>query len=227
MDQAIAERVIVDSVPERAAELREIWAKYDLQFAVVSDSLKIGFRSRGKVIEFDNKTMRILWVLAHSAWRMFVCYSPHVLLALATGCSIDLEMMQRDQGLEKARASFEGLLYVVRNAVAAQSADDVAWPLDLPDPMADRSSLSAEQKAVFDLAIMATAYGFLHEVQHVMFAKDKNAPPRRPDEEIACDVFARDFLLAKIDSYAKTTSWSADLILMKRAMAIALGAFFV
>jgi hypothetical protein len=227
IDRAVFERLIVASAPERVEDLREIWKNYDPEFVLVPDSPGIKPSSKGKVVKFDDKSMRILWVLAHSAWRIFVCHSPHVLLMIATGDPIDRDMMKKDPGFAEAVAAFEGFLYLMRDAVKAESADEIAWPQDLADPNTDRSTLPADQHAVFDLVDIATAYVFLHEIRHVMFAKDKNAPARGADEEIVCDTFARDFLLARINTYAESAPWSAELILMKRAMAVALGAFFV
>src|ERR1039458_10279129 len=93
VDRAIFERVIVESAPERADYLHGIWRNYDPEFVLVCDSPGIKPKSKGKVIKFDNKSMRILWLLAHSAWRIFVCHNLHVLQTLATGSPIDRDMM--------------------------------------------------------------------------------------------------------------------------------------
>jgi hypothetical protein len=58
-----------------------------------------------------------------------------------------------------------------------------------------------------------------------MFAKDKDAPSSRPDEELACDAWAREFLTQNIAVYAKEQSVDAELVLAKRSIAGAIGIF--
>jgi len=44
----------------------------------------------------------------------------------------------------------------------------------------------------FDLVCRSVAFAFLHEFRHVMYCADNSAPSTLPEEEIACDVWARD-----------------------------------
>lgn len=251
IDSSLVERAILDTAPERADRLHQILEDYRPQFAVVPDSLGFVLKTKGNLISFNDKTMKTLWILAHAAWRIFECHSPHVLLSIRRGRSI-AELMEIDKRIETALASFEELLYIVQSAAKAGLASELEWPDYVPSPSADRSTIPVKHRATFDLAIMATAYVFLHEIQHVIFNKDRNAPAGGPALELACDAFARDFLLAEVRSYAKKAPrlpislkrltlaivarillarpvWSkkVDLILMKRAMAVSLGAFFV
>jgi Peptidase U49 len=49
--------------------------------------------------------------------------------------------------------------------------------------------------------------------------------PSAPEEELACDAFARQFLLEGVRGYAAQTGQSAEDVLAKRAAGIALGAY--
>jgi hypothetical protein len=83
---------------------------------------------------------------------------------------------------------------------------------------------------------MSTAYAFCHELRHIMFAKDglytnntnvneKEAKASRPEEELACDIWARDFLTSRIGVYAKQQNVEFDRVLAKRSIAAAIGIF--
>jgi hypothetical protein len=76
-------------------------------------------------------------------------------------------------------------------------------------PTADRESLAnTEHKAVFDLVAFALAFSFLHEFRHVMYCADKNAPSTLPEEEIACDAWAREFMMSGLDAYSKAHGYN-------------------
>jgi hypothetical protein len=101
----------------------------------------------------------------------------------------------------------------------------LTWPADVPPPGTE--SFSVPDKAAFDLICIATAYAFLHELKHVAFAKDGDAPTDPVAEEIACDGFAREFLLSGVPAFAAQIGKPVDEVLAKRIAAIALAAFVV
>jgi Peptidase U49 len=92
---------------------------------------------------------------------------------------------------------------------------------------ADPSTLNTEQRAIRDLSLIAIAYAFLHEIRHVMFRHPEEAKLDDPAEELACDAFARDFLLDHVSAYVAKSGEPIDLVRAKRAAAISLGAFAV
>jgi hypothetical protein len=103
---------------------------------------------------------------------------------------------------------------------------DFQYPPDVPPPGVVREDLkSTEHKAIFDLTCMSTAYAFCHELRHVMYAQDENAPTSRPDEEIACDAWAREFLTARLTRYAESSGYDYKDLLRKRSIAAAIGIF--
>lgn len=76
--------------------------------------------------------------------------------------------------------------------------------MDIPLSSADRDSLAnIQHMAAFDLITLALAFALLHEFQHVMFCADRCAPSTRPEEEIACDTYARTFMTSEVATYAK------------------------
>jgi hypothetical protein len=106
--------------------------------------------------------------------------------------------------------------------------DDFAWPAEVPEPTDDRSSLRTDdERLCFDIAILAAAATFLHELAHVRFWVDGNAPEDGQEEERQCDAFSRDFLLSHAPTYASDTGQSEQLVIRKRVMGLATAAFVI
>lgn len=226
IDRRIIEYPIDAAAPERKSDLQDIWKKYDPSFFCVADEKGITLKAQKSSISFSPKTMSVFWLLGFAAWKIFVCHSPHLFLSVISGREIDDDMLQSDDGLYEAKGAFTEILSASEDLISAESLDDVTWPDDVPRPLSDKTNFSVEQQATFDLIMIATAYAMLHEIKHVMFNQDGNRPSDA-DEEIACDTFARDFILDGYLEYADESGEPADKILMKRAMGIALGAFIV
>ena len=94
----------------------------------------------------------------------------------------------------------------------------------------------AELRDVQDLAAanlicMATAALLLHELRHDQFERDKNnnvaSRPEMTDEEGQCDAFARRYLIEKVSSYVALRGEPFELVLHKRASALALAAYAI
>ena len=80
-----------------------------------------------------------------------------------------------------------------------------------------------QHTAVYDLVIMANAVAFLHELRHAKFHRDhRNGTPRPTDreEELLCDVHARDWFISKLGRYAADNGYDFQQVCSKRAMAL-------
>lgn len=238
------ERLLKASAPERLGDLKTLWEKYQPEFYVADDGAGIMLSANKKRVVFDQKTMSVYWLLSYAAWRVLDCYSPAVLCALPpdglperlgldprqlpptypAGTTIE-QVVRDDRGLAASESRFEELIYAARTILGAGEFPQDAWPQDVPFPGAERESLSMQDRATFDLACMSTAFAFCHEIRHIMYAKDKNAPSSRPDEELACDCWAREFLMARLGVYAREQGWDYEDILGKRSIAAAVGIF--
>lgn len=226
IDRAIIENNILGAAPEQRSYLLRIWQEHKPEFGFVPEGPGFTLYTVSKRTSLDAKTIPIIWLLGHAAWRVFICHSPHVLYSLLSGNPLDSKMIRRDEGLEETQAAFETLLYLVGHSVQARSIGEIQWPQDIPRPRADSSGLPLQQRATSDLISIAVAYAFLHEIRHAMFCGDEHRPSR-PEEELTCDEFARDFLLSRVGIYASESNQDSDKVLMKRAMGIALGVFAV
>ena len=65
----------------------------------------------------------------------------------------------------------------------------------------------------------------LHEVKHLAFAQDEDRPESPIAEEMACDRFAKDFLLSDVPAFARRIEKPTDEVLAKRLAGIAIAVF--
>jgi hypothetical protein len=86
---------------------------------------------------------------------------------------------------------------------------------------------TTEEQAVVDLIKIATAFTFLHEVRHAMYAQDINGPSSAVEEEYGCDRYAWSFLMERISEYCDTTHSVQEVVVSKRLMGMMLGLFVI
>lgn len=245
IDRQYVENLLRASVPERLDDMREIWRKYDPQFFIAQDDEGVRMSANAERVVFDHKTLCVYWMLSFAGWRALECYCPAVYgclpaATLAHALNLDeqlvaasfpvgttiADVLSNDPGLILVESQLNEDIYAARSMLRAKYKDVTAWPCGIPHIASNRESLANEREtAIFDLACMSTAYAFCHEIRHVMYAKEKNAPPSRPEEELACDVWAREFLTAKLNEYAVVASVDYKTVLAKRSMAAAIGIF--
>ena len=60
-----------------------------------------------------------------------------------------------------------------------------------------------------------------------MLAKDRKRPAERPEEELACDVWAREFITAKVAAYAASKGFSYTDVMLRRSMSFVLAALIL
>ena len=232
VDRIVIEGLLLGAAPERKSDVRVLWANYDPTFWICDDASGILFQARwdkqtgDQRIEFTERGTSLLWLIGFTAWKVFQCYSPFAFLGALMGTEINDAFIEQDDGFANAEAAFEQNLYAVKCLQAARSVRDIDWPSDIPKPQACAPA-DSQDHATFDLTCIATAYVYLHEVRHVKFSKDGQRPTLQNEEELACDVFAREFLLAKVGEYCEASSEPFQGVMTKRAMGVALGAFAV
>lgn len=78
-----------------------------------------------------------------------------------------------------------------------------------------------------DLTLLATAFAFFHEFRHVMLDFEGRRPLDRKEEELQCDIWAREFLTAKLAAYARDNNHEYHEVLRKRSMGLALAALIL
>lgn len=214
-------------VPERLDEVLKLIQTNSAHFRRVGD--KSGFNLDAGAfgaIQFTQRSLEQLWLFGFSGTFALHCYSGISYLAKCYGLKFDLDEIDTfpDQAIENER--FSKLISVIESLNEAESRHDFSWPVGIPKPE-DGKPKNIEQAAVFDLVLMATAYVFLHELKHVIFEAEGNAPADRAEEEMQCDAFATEMMLSQINRYSDSSSYPEDKVRMKRAMGIALGNVFL
>lgn len=215
------------AAPERAAEIDGLWTRYSPRVVVVEDQSGISLDATRERIAFDPKTMDVFWLIGFSGWRAIECYLPHVILSAACEKTLH-ELFEGDDELPEVEHAYKERLAAARNLIEQRDADAAPWPDDLPHPVSDRDALDDDQhKATFDLVLISLAFAFFHEFRHVMLDVDGSRPSERREEELLCDVWAREFMTVKLEGYARSHSHDYREVLRKRSMGLALAALIL
>ena len=227
IDRNCIETLLVAATPERQNDIQGLWKRFNPEFWLKPDSKGIQLLSTGNQIHFSEKTLAAVWILGFVSWKIFTCYRTKFVLNLHYGKELDFRMFQTDKFRYERTQVIKEILSTVQKIINASFLCDVSWPPEVPYRQADKTGFDLEQQATFDITIFATAYLLLHELKHVIFNKQGNTRPEPPEEENACDAFARNFLLDTVDKYAEIHGACYEKVLTKRAMGVALGAFIV
>ena len=138
------------------------------------------------------------------------------------------DLIAVDPGLDDVERSYKERRAALQAFIETADVDLAPWPPDLPRPRADRNALDDPQyKTAFDLTLLATAFAFFHEFRHVMLARDNARHRDLREEEMACDVWAREFMTVKLAQYARDNGHDYHEVLRKRSMGLALAALIL
>lgn len=132
----------------------------------------------------------------------------------------DLELLAGVPDQADGNAAFERALNAVAALAEAQSVDDVPLPVGIPLPALGVRSGDVADQAGFDLACMAAAYVFLHEIRHVLLAQAEGKTLAPVEEEIECDRFARNMMIDGAGQYARGHQFDPAAGAAKRVLGI-------
>lgn len=218
---------MIACAPEREDEIRTLWSEYHPEVILVENAKQVTLEACKDWIKFDAKTMDIFWLVGFCGWRAIECYSPHVIGAVASGAKVS-EIIQQDAEIGPIERDYKERLSALQKLISVADSDAAPWPPDIPRPSADRDALDDPQyKAAFDLTCLAVAFTLFHEFRHVMLDQDDQRPAQRNEEELACDVWAREFMTVKLAAYAQTHSLNYHEVLRVRSMGFALAALIL
>jgi hypothetical protein len=226
-DRTIILHLLRGAVFERADEISGLWSQYGHGVEVAPSGTGVTMNADASRIKFDTKTIDFFWLLGFSAWHAIEVYSPALVLATVTGMPLD-QALNVDAERGQYEFDYRQRVASAQSLVAAEQIADISWPADIPEPTADRDGLGDDQhKAAFDLVALALAFALLHEFRHVMYCADKSAPSTLPEEEIACDTWAREYMTSGLAAYAREHGHNYAQVHQKRAMGIALAAVII
>lgn len=226
IEATVIENLLLGACPERREELQALWHQYRPTFALSQDLVGTTFKAAGNRVIWSHKTVAHDWIIAFAGWQVFRAYGAPILVAAMTG-ELTAGLFQSDEGLSAAEAGFDEMTYSARAAREVDRFEDIPWPPSVPMLTDNRESLPSEAQVSFDLAALSLAASFLHELRHVQFWTDKNAPGDVQQEERACDAFSRTFLLDRVADYATETEQDAVAVANKRIMGLATAAYII
>ncbi len=217
---------MIGAAPEQVTEIKQMWKKYKPR-VIIENSGCMTLNATRERIAIDVKMVDVFWLIGFSGWRAIETYCPAVIVAASTVQPI-AALLQQDQGLDKMERNYKERIAAVHSFIHAVDANVVSWPPDIPRPSSDREALNdLEYKATFDLTLSAVAFTLCHEFYHVMLDRDGLRPAMRPEEELACDVWARQFLTTKVEEYATSKGLSYAKVLERRSLSFVLAALIL
>jgi hypothetical protein len=223
-ESAIVLNLLRGAVPERADEISALWKQFAPAVEVAASAAGTTMNANRHRISFDTKTIDLFWLIGFSAWRSIEVYSPALVISISSDLTID-QALTLDEKLATFEREYKERMQAAASLISATSTSAINWPPDVPRPQTDRDGFSNPQdKVAFDLTALALAFAVLHEFNHVRLLTERSQPDTLPEEELACDIWARDFMTANLARYAQAHGHSYGEVSQKRAMALALAA---
>ncbi len=225
LTESAVKRLVLAAAPERESEFENLWSEFTPQIEFIQD--KEGFSLEAgafDIIIFNHKSMSHLWILGFAAQYALHAYSPYLVLSQILKLSITSKSFTDHDETIQIINKAKGLIGKTLELNQHYSIDDFQWPEGVPEP-SDGKPSDVDGSMVFDLLCMGGAYCFLHEIRHLMLKSNSSVTPH--DEEMECDLFAREFLLAEIDNYSKASGFPIDAVKTKRAMSIGVTALLL
>lgn len=215
------------AVPEKASETTELWEELGHEFEVTQSGVGVTLEATRKRILTDTKTIDFFWLVGFVTWKSIEVYSPAVVCSTVSNSTID-DVINVDDEFSLFEFEYKCRMQVVEKLLAASETSEIDWPSDIIKPTEDRDSLENDElKATFDLVCLALAFAIFHELRHVMFRREGVCPKEGREEEMMCDVWARNYMTSNLDAYATSQGNSFEEIERKRASGIALAAIII
>jgi hypothetical protein len=182
------------------------------------------------IVVFAPRAMRQIWLISFMAWQCLCEQSGFIIGFLMQRRPYDLSASDVGDAGAEAASRIVRLGAALRALRDAQEAIESDWPNDVPNPTGFRAEFAAEEdRAVYDIACIASSFVMLHEVCHAL---ERIAGRRYAgiDEELACDRYAARFLLDRVSEYATSEGYTpeqAESVRDKRAIGVFLGLVLV
>lgn len=212
------------AAPERSEELEALVHKYNPAFFVATDQSRFLLEANPSLgfVRYLNRTLLQVWVLAWAMWKEMYCWSSEIWFLAQGHKPFVLAEFEALPDQAQSYADADSLYLEAMAFARSDPMDWGSWPSKVPKPL-DIASGTKEDWLIKDFVHHALAFFFLHELRHVVLHHDSRPFDSRHEEELECDRWAAEFLLARSDSYAAATSEDPAKVKSKRAMGVALG----
>ena len=220
-------QVMLDGAPERKQEIKTLWDTYNPK-VIFENNGALTLNATSERIKIDFKMVDVFWLIGFSGWRAIETYFPNVIYAVLSNQRVAV-ILQQDTDLDEMERNYKERIAAVHTFIESRDVNTAPWPPDIPRPSSNRDALNDPQyQAAFDLTMSAVAFTLFHEFYHVMLDRDNRRPVARAEEELACDVWAREFLTAKISAYAVSTELNyTNKVLKRRSLSFVLAALIL
>lgn len=214
-------------IPERVPEVANLLDQHKVQFRALEDQHGFVLHAGAYgAIQYTTRSLRQLWLFGYGGMLSLHCYSSFVTLLRHLGQEFRISEIDSIHGQEEAWQILSRLMGAIEELKEAYGEADFNWPETIPDPMNGKPA-DNERALVFDLTCVAATYITLHELKHVIFWSEGNAPADPWQEESACDAFAQEMILGRIETYCEQSGFPEEQVKTKRAMGIALALMYL
>lgn len=213
------ETLLNAAAPEQAEELTRLWGQHEDRVHL-TDKPSFDIGAWFGVVQATELTLEQVWLLGFASWRAIQAYSGVIWLLDYCHAPFNRDQVSATHGQVEADRDFDTLLQMVRELRDPQRFQGREWPSGIPRPTTTNQFADPQHRAAYELACISGAFIFLHELQHVLFERDGNAPATVVEEEAACDLFARNFLMQSTERYASESQQDAAMVKSKRALGI-------
>lgn len=211
-------------IPEREAEMKEYLEKYSPHFSRCDDRSGFIIEAGGfGILKFTQRTMHQMWLLGFAAQQSLNSYSTTL---ICSSGKLDINQLNKIPDQLEEENKYKRLINAIYELAEVSDPTTFLWLDTVPNPTKGKPT-DIEEGVTFDLICMATAYVFLHEIKHIIFRSDNNAPISPNEEELKCDLFARSMMFDRLDNYSKQSGYDLTKLKSKRAMGISLALFFI
>lgn len=214
-------------IPEREGEMKEYLNKYTPYFTRCDD--RPGFFVEGGafgILRFTQRTMHLMWILGFAAKQALHSFSAIIVILRMNSGKLDTKEFIRVPDQPNRERKYQELIESVYKLAGVSNPESYLWQSEVPLPE-NGNPTDLEGAATFDLICMSGAYVFLHEMKHIAFVIENNAPDDRHREELECDLFAEEMMLGNLESYSRQSGYDLAGLKSKRAMSITLALFYM
>jgi hypothetical protein len=218
--------IMISSAPEREDEIRSLWHKYS-PIVEVENNNTIRLTASIRGLKIDIKTPEVYWLIVFAGWKALEVYGPSVVYSSMSGMPI-AEVLAHDSELQCMEHDYRACMRTAHDYKNSRDVNSIPWPPDIPRPSGDRFMIVDDHyRLTFDLACSALGFMLFHEFYHIVLLSDNRCPNDIREEEMQCDVWARDFLTAKVAEYAAPRQLVFNQVLERRSMAVVLSALII
>jgi hypothetical protein len=212
---------LTGAIPERTTDMESMWRDLEPKFQLTPDILNgdriILDAGAYRYVRFNHRVMRAFWIAGCAAWEGY--------RAVAEAPSLGSVKLDR----------FKELVSAFETTISNDGPELETLPSGVAEPgqYADKA-YDVQGCAAAELATIAVAWAFLHELRHIRYQREGTAADAQTseasakhDEEFSCDRCATTFILRKVDDYAAATGEPADSVRRKRQLGIYFGLFAI